>query len=407
MPTGPAPLSANRRRTILLLSFATFSSMAAQRICDPMLPELSREFGASLTQSAHVISLFAVVYGLAQLFYGPLGDILGKFRVIAYATLACSLGNLLAVFAGSLDVLLASRVLVSLVAAAIIPLSLAWLGDVVEGNLLQETIARVGLGTTLGVASGPLVGGVLTDLLGWRWAFGVLTVLFCVVGTLLVADWRRQRAQLPPATDAQEHARPRFATQAFAILALPWARTILLVGLIEGAAGFGSLAIWASHLHQAMGFSLSAAGAVVALFGVGGMLYMATARQLIRRLRQRGLATLGSALIGVCTLVLAYAPQAWMTLPASLLAGFGFFALHNVMQANVAQLAPHARGTGVSLFAVSMFAGQSVGVQLAASMIERWGSGTVIALGGALLCAAGVFFAQALRRREAALLRAS
>lgn len=185
MTNGSATISAATRHSILLLSFATFSSMAAQRICDAMLPELSRVFSVSLAQAAQVVSVFAVVYGLAQLFYGPLGDRLGKFRIVTFATLACSVGSIMAVFAASLDLLVLARVMVALGAAAIIPLSMAWVGDAVAHDQLQETLARVGLGTTLGIVGGQLVGGLLTDTLGWRWAFGFMALLFGVVGSLL------------------------------------------------------------------------------------------------------------------------------------------------------------------------------------------------------------------------------
>jgi MFS family permease len=199
------------RRSILLLSFATFTSMSTQRICDAMLPELSRVFAVGLPQAARVVSVFAIVYGVLQLFYGPLGDRLGKFRVIAWATLACSLGNLLAVFAGSLEMLVFSRMLVAVFAAAIIPLTLAWLGDVAEPGQLQETIARVGLGTALGVGSGQLLGGLLTDWLGWRWAFGLLALLFALVGLLLLRDLAHQVPM--PAPTAHGASRPHFLAQ--------------------------------------------------------------------------------------------------------------------------------------------------------------------------------------------------
>ena len=404
MPTLPATPTPATQRSILLLSFATFTSMASQRICDAMLPELSRGFAVSLAQAAQVISVFAVVYGVLQLVYGPLGDRLGKYRVIAWATLGCSVGSGAAVFATSLDLLLLSRVMVALGAAAIIPLTLAWVGDTAPAGQLQETIARVGLGTALGVGSGPLVGGILTDTLGWRWAFGVLAVLYGVVGLLLLADLRRQqqRAALQPgaaAGSSASHPRPGFARQACAILASPWSRTVLVVGLVEGAAAFGVLAIWASHLHGALGFSISAAGAIVALFGAGGVLYMASARQVIRRLRQPELVLLGTGLVFVSALVIAFTPWRWLTLPASLVAGCGFFGFHNVMQANAAQMAPAARGTAVSLFAAALFTGQSVGVLLAASLAERVGAGRVIALGGGALMLLGWAFSRALRRR--------
>ncbi|MDP3413995.1 MAG: MFS transporter, partial [Polaromonas sp.] len=162
MTTGSATLPAATRRSILLLSFATFASMAVQRICDAMLPELSRTFSVSLTQAAQVVSVFAVVYGLAQLVYGPLGDRFGKFGIVTLATLGCSIGSVLAVFATSLDMLLLARVLVAMGAAAVIPLAMAWVGDTVAYELRQETLARIGLGTTMGLVSGLLVGGVVT-----------------------------------------------------------------------------------------------------------------------------------------------------------------------------------------------------------------------------------------------------
>lgn len=403
MSSPPVFHSTVSNRSFVLLSFATFSSSASQRICDAMLPELAREFDVGLAQAAQVVSVFAVVYGVLQLFYGPLGDRLGKFRIVAWATLGCSVGSLVAAFSSSLEMLLFSRVLVAMAAAAIVPLTLAWIGDVADPQKLHESIARVGMGTTLGIAGGQVVGGILTDTFGWRWAFAMLALLFCVVGGLLLADWRRQlaaaalRAAGTPAPPTQLG----FARQALRILALPWPRTLLVVGVVEGAAGFGVLAIWASHLHAQMGFSLSAAGGIVALFGVGGVAYMASTRRMIARLGQARIAALGGCLVLLASLVVAFPPDRWWSIPASLLMGFGFFGFHNVMQANAAQMAPASRGTGVSLFAASLFAGQSLGVLLAASLLERVGSGVVIATGGLVLALLGCGFAWLLHRRAA------
>ena len=399
MSTFHTPLLATTRRSILLLSFATFSSMVAQRICDAMLPELSRVFSADLPQAARVVWVFAVVYGLAQLVYGPLGDRLGKFRVITFATLACSIGSLVAVFATSLEWLVFSRVMVALGAAAIIPLSVAWIGDAVAPGQVQETLARVGLGTTLGVGAGQLVGGLLTDWLGWRWVFGFMTLLFSLVGLQLFAHGRRQKTSFLNLPGKRPGQRLAFGTQALHILTGGWSRTVLLVAFIEGGAGFGVLSMWASHLHRVLGLSLTSAGAIVALYGLGGMLYMAVARPLIRRFGERGLALLGVCLLGLSALLVAYSPYWPPTVVASFLGGFGFFMFHNTMQANATQMAPEARGTAVSLFAAALFLGQSVGALLAANLIERIGSSAVIALGGGVVMLLGVFFAQALRRR--------
>ena len=394
------------RRAILLLSFGTFSSMVAQRICDAMLPELSRVFAVGLPQAAQVVSVFAVTYGLAQLFYGPLGVRLGKFRVITFATLGCCIGSVLAVLAGSLEALLVARVLMALGAAALIPLAMAWVGDHVPADQLQEMLTRTGLGSTLGIVGGQLVGGLLTDALGWRWAFGFMTALFGVVGLLMWRELRQQNAARP---DAASHAttapRPQkvgFVAQATSIITGPWSRVVLLMALVEGAVGFGVLAIWASHLHRTLGLSLSLSGAIVALFGLGGMGYMAIGRHLIRRLGQQRMVWTGGAMVGVCALVLAYTPHWAPAVPASFLAGFGFFMFHNTMQTNATQMAPQARGTAVSLFSSFLFMGQSIGVVVASSLIDRIGTGAVVALGGVCMALEGCFFAWALGRRARA-----
>jgi len=377
--------------------------MVAQRICDAMLPELSRVFAVSLAQAAQVVSVFAVTYGVSQLFYGPLGDRLGKFRIVTFAALGCSVGSLVAVFAASLDVLLLARIMMALGAAALIPLAMAWVGDAVPAHEVQEMLTRTGLGSTLGIVCGQLLGGLLTDALGWRWAFAFLVLLFGTVGSLLWGDLRRQQQQAVPVAQASQApvVRPHFVKQALLIISHPWSLTILLLAVVEGAMGFGVLAMWASHLHHALGLSLSVSGAIVALFGLGGVGYMVVGRALIPRLGQHGLVLLGGVLVGISALVLAYTPHWGPAIPASLVAGFGFFMFHNVMQANATQMAPEARGTAVSLFASFLFLGQSIGVVLAAALIDRIGTHAVVALGGAVMAVEGVYFAWALRRRSA------
>ncbi|QJC57105.1 Inner membrane transport protein YnfM [Polaromonas vacuolata] len=385
----------------MLLSFGCFASMSAQRVCDAMLPELSRVFAVSLSQAAQVVSVFAVTYGLAQLFYGPLGDRLGKFRVVTFASMGCSLACLLALSATSLDALLLARVLMALGAAALIPMAMAWVGDNVPTEELQEMLTRTGLGSTLGLVGGQLVGGMLTDALGWRSAFGFMAVLFALVGLLMFRDLRLQPAR--PAEPLLHSASSRlgFLAQAWQIISGPWSRVILLMALVEGAVGFGVLAIWASHLHLSLGLSLTWSGVIVGLFGLGGVLYMLLARHLIHRFGQQGLVLIGGFIVGFCTLVLAFTPHWLPAVPASLFAGFGFFMFHNTIQANATQMAPAARGTAVSLFASFLFLGQSIGVVLAASLIGLMGTGAVVALGGLMMALEGIFFAWALRRKLA------
>jgi len=124
------------------------------------------------------------------------------------------------------------------------------------------------------------------------------------------------------------------------------------------------------------------------------------ASRLIPHLGERGLAVLGALLLMVSSAFLAYTSQWLLALPASLLGGFGFFMFHNTMQANATQMAPAARGTAVSLFAAFLFMGQSVGVLLAAALVERLGSAQVIVLGAGVMLMLGLLLSVALKRRD-------
>ena len=185
--------------------------MSVQRMCDPMLPALAHEFHASLADVAWVISMFAIAYGVMQIVYGPLADRIGKFRVVAFTTLMCSAGCLASALAPDLSWLVASRVLVAAFAAAIIPVSLAWVGDNTPYEIRQETLARVGLGTMLGLVSGQIIGGVFTDTAGWRWGFAFVGLLFLLAGSAMysasggrAAFWARCCCMVP-ASSAHLH----------------------------------------------------------------------------------------------------------------------------------------------------------------------------------------------------------
>ncbi len=73
------------RGSIACLALAAFGSGLSLRVNDALLPRLAGEFAVSLDDASQVISLFAIAYGVSQLFFGPMGDRFGKYRVIAWA----------------------------------------------------------------------------------------------------------------------------------------------------------------------------------------------------------------------------------------------------------------------------------------------------------------------------------
>ena len=90
-----------------------------------MLVGLGQEFAVTTGEASAVIASAAVAYGLLQIFYGPLGDRVGKLRVIGACSLACALLCLFTALAPSFDLLVLARAGMGAAASGIIPLSLA------------------------------------------------------------------------------------------------------------------------------------------------------------------------------------------------------------------------------------------------------------------------------------------
>lgn len=361
-----------------LISLAAFSSMASMRVCDPMLVALAEEFHTTTGDAAAVVASFAVAYGVLQLVYGPLGDRLGKLRVIIGATAACAVFNAVTAMAPGFTVLVVARAAMGAAAAGIIPLSMAWIGDQVPYAQRQETLARLMGATVMGMMAGQWFGGFATETLGWRAAFAVLSVLFAVAAVLL---WRQVRAaSATPEAIAQATAdaggRPPFSLAGYvagtlALLQVPRVRWVLTVVALEGALAFGTLAFVPARMVDGFGLSASAAGGAMVLYGLGGLLYSIFARRWLAWLGESGLALAGGTLIAAGLLLLAWSPVVAWAVVGCFLSGLGFYMLHNTLQVQATQMAPEARGTAVTLFACLLFLGQSTGVLIVAFSVDR------------------------------------
>ncbi len=355
---------------IFLLSLAAFASAAALRLCDSMLPALADSFATSVGKAALAITATSVAYGVCQLFFGPLGDRFGKLRVITWACLASTLGALACAASTSLDALIAARALTGATTAALIPLSMAWIGDVVPFNERQPALARFMSGQIIGLVSGQALGGFFADFVGWRWGFVLLAASYLAVGVLLLRSVapiaaRIAASGLSGGTPGSTRQRIR---QVFAHRA---AWTILAIVFVESMMTFGVLAFIPTFLHRRFGISLFHAGAIVATFGLGGLLYTVFARRWLRSLGAGGLAITGGTVVGAAFLILAVAPHWIWGLIASTAAGLGFYQIHNTLQTQATQLAPEARGTAVSIFAACFFLGQASGVALGSLVIDH------------------------------------
>jgi predicted MFS family arabinose efflux permease len=320
-----------------------------------MLPKLADEFGSSVSAASVVMTTYAFAYAASLLLQGPLGDRYGKLRVVTTGMALAGIASLGCAVAWDLGALAAMRLATGMFASASVALGMAYIGDVVPIDQRQATIAHFIAGSMLGQMLGPLVGGALTDWVGWRGSFGVLGIVFLCVATVLSL---RTRAGWPAALGGPF--RP------LAVYRGLWSRVpvrwLLAVGTAETFFFFGAFAFLGAFLKARFDVSFTTIGLVLAGYGLGGLLFSLVAKIFIRGLGERGMVATGGALGAVLFIAVVIVPQLAWTIPCTIGLGFAFYLIHNTIQAKATEVAPDARGSAVALYAAGWALGQALGV---------------------------------------------
>ena len=299
--------------------------------------------------------------------------------------------------AGSLPTLVAARLACGLSAGWIIPLALAFLGDVIPYERRQQVLGTFLSGQILGQLFGQAAGGVLGDLFGWRNVFFFLAALFAVATVALLIEFFRN-----PITHAGHATATRsrgFVKDYATVLRTPWARAVIAMGFIEAFFMFGAFAFVGADLHLRFGINFTLVGLFVGAFAIGGLIYSLSVRGLVNRLGQIGLVTAGGVMLALAYLTIAFTPSTYLAPLAIMAIGLGYYMLHNTLQTNATQMTPEARGTAVAIFSSALYLGQTLGVAINGMVFDRFGAIPVFATAAVGLLGLGLWFARALRQR--------
>jgi predicted MFS family arabinose efflux permease len=380
----------------MLLAVAGFAAQAQVRVTDSLLPQIASDFHTTVGAAAVVVTAYAVAHGSIQLVIGPIGDKLGKYRTVA---MMCAIGTVLVALCGmaaSLSQLAFARFATGAAAGWVIPISMAYVGDVIPYERRQPILGRYLTGQILGQLSGQAMGGVLGDLMGWRNVFFVLSAVFAAATAGLVFELFTN-----PLTREPGH--PNETTRGFiadyaAVLTTPFARLIIITAFIENVLLWGAFAFIGAYLRQRFNLSFTLIGLSVGCFGIGGLIYAGLVKLFVSRLGQVGLATGGGFVISVGYVTLAATPVWWLAPAATVAIGLGFYMLHNTLQTNATQMTPRARGTAVAIFSSAIFIGQTTGVFIGSLVIDRTGAAPLFLSAAVALPALALWFARELRR---------
>lgn len=352
---------------LLILGLAAFASAFSLRTTDPMLPALASDLGVTVREAALLASAYTLPYALTQIVLGPVGDAIGKSRMIRLALTIQAVGLALSALAPDYFSLIAARVLAGGFAGGIIPVALALIGDKFPYTERQLAISRLLLAIILGQMAGAALPGLLVEAVGWRAVFAMAAGLSALCAAAAIVALRREVEPRSPLSLAD--ARHRYAT----VLNNP--ASLIVFGTVagEGLLIFGVFPFVAPLLQAHGAAGAVEAGVTIAAFAVGGVLFSAVVRWLMARLNTRGMMRAGGVLVGVAYLSIAF-PVPWPLVSAAfLVAGFGFYTLHSTMQTHATELAPTARGSTLALFSASFFIGQGIGPVLYGAIAAQAG----------------------------------
>lgn len=351
---------------LIALSCAAFLVTLDRAIFAPLLPALAHDLHGTISSTGLAVTFYVLPYGLFQLLYGPLGDRVGKVAVVRWAMLLFAVGTGLCATVTELPVLYLLRAATGACAAAVIPMTLAHIGDVVPYGRRQAAIAGLMGIVSLGNVLSTAVGGIVGSFLSWRGLFAFYGLCSLAVTLLLF--------RTPGGTLTKRAGSVLLWHRYWAVLEVRRARHLYLLVALEGVLVTGGFTYLGAYLRERFNTSYLAIGLILACYAAGTLLASRyVLRRHVLRVAEMQLVVIGGVCLAIGFLLLALVPR-WALAPLPIVVmGVGFAFFHSTLQTRATELVPGLRGTAVALFAFALFLGGGFGTA-ALGWVLTWGS---------------------------------
>lgn|GEM_PF-282833 len=137
----------------------------------PIIGDLGLKLPDGLDDAAWIVNAYLIAFIAVMPIAGRISDVIGRRRTFMIAYAIFMVGTIWIPLSGSLNMLLAGRVLTALGGGAMVPVALAVVGDVYPAAKRARALGTLGAIETLGWVWGPLYGAMLVRFLSWRWQF--------------------------------------------------------------------------------------------------------------------------------------------------------------------------------------------------------------------------------------------
>lgn len=253
---SPAP---RRSGQVSFLALGTFAVGTDAFVIAGFLPRMADELGVSEAAAGYSVTVFAICYAVFSPLLATVTATVPRRRLLVAALVMLGLANLGTALAPDFAVLMATRVLAALGAAAYTPNAGAVASSLVTEERRGRALALVVSGLTVATAIGVPLGNLASRLMGWRSALGLVAVLCLIIGLGLAVLLPRLAGGIRTPLAAR-----------LAVLRDPSVRVILPVTVLGMAAAYTAYA-YAIPAFAAVGVSSEATQWMLFLYGVGAI----------------------------------------------------------------------------------------------------------------------------------------
>ncbi|MFC8275219.1 MFS transporter [Streptomyces sp. NPDC057271] len=432
------------RLVLLVLLVAQFMLAVDFSILNVALPVMGEGLGFSLAGLQWIATAFALAAAGFTLLLGRVADLVGRRRLFLAGMALLGLSSLAGGLATDPAVLMAARVAQGLATAAVTPAGLSLLtSSFPEGPLRAKALGLNGALMSAGFTTGAILGGVLTDLLSWRWAFFINVPVALAVLLVAPAVLKESRPEVRPRLDI-----PGAITVTGGLLALVYGltteplalpvgvallvafwfverraasplvpvriltrRTVVwgnLAGLVAFVTETSLVFLMTLYLQDVLGFSPLAAGLSFGVLGVGTVLGGVLASRFIGRYGSRAAIVAGGLLQAAATVSL-YAlgdDRSWLglLLVATFTGGVGnMLAIVGFMVTATSGLPDSEQGMATGLATMTQQIGITMGTPIMSAVVVTSptvldGIGLAVLVNAAIVLAGAVLAGLLLRR---------
>ena len=350
----------------------------------PVLPQLARHFGVSISAATFLITAFAVMRLLAAPPTGLLVARLGERRIYVSGVLIVALSTAACAFAHTYWQLLVFRALGGIGSTMFFVSALGLMIRMSPADARGRVAGMFSGAFLVGSVAGPVVGS-LTAGLGLSAPFVIYGALLLFAAAIVLISLRHS-ALAAPASGDEPSVTVRSALGHGAY------RAALLSNFATGWSLFGlRFALVPLFIVEGLDRSPGVAGLALTAFAVGNVIAVMPSGRLSDRIGRRPLLIIGLALAGISTAVLGLAPTLPVFLAEAVFAGLASGVYNSPQQAAVADIIGRARGgTAIAAFQMMSDFGSIVGSLGVGIIAQQLSFGWAFGISGAILVLASI-----------------